>query len=60
MAHVITEDCLGCGVCVDECPVEAISENDTVSIINAELCTDCSSCMDVCPVNAIKAPDSAA
>lgn len=53
MAHEITSECIGCGSCVDECPVEAISEKDDVYTIDPELCTDCGSCQDVCPVDAI-------
>ena len=26
MAYVIGNDCIACGTCIDECPVEAISE----------------------------------
>ena len=26
MAYVINEDCIACGTCIDECPVDAISE----------------------------------
>ncbi|PKN76758.1 MAG: hypothetical protein CVU51_17305 [Deltaproteobacteria bacterium HGW-Deltaproteobacteria-1] len=26
MAYVITDECIACGSCEDECPVEAISE----------------------------------
>ena len=26
MAYVISDDCIACGTCIDECPVEAISE----------------------------------
>ncbi len=26
MAYVISNDCVACGTCIDECPVEAISE----------------------------------
>lgn len=52
MAHVINEDCIACGTCIDECPVEAISEGDIYKI-DADICTDCGTCADVCPVEAI-------
>lgn len=28
MAHVISDECVACGSCADECPVSAISEGD--------------------------------
>ena len=37
MAYVINEDCIACGVCQPECPVEAISEGD-IYVIDPELC----------------------
>lgn len=52
MAYVITDDCTACGTCIDECPVEAISEGD-IYVIDPDICTDCGSCADVCPVEAI-------
>jgi len=52
MAYVISDECTACGVCIDECPEEAISEGD-IFVIDPELCTDCGSCADVCPVEAI-------
>ena len=52
MAYVINDDCTACGTCIDECPVEAISEGDIYKI-DADICTDCGSCADVCPVEAI-------
>ena len=54
MAHVITDDCIACGTCIDECPDNAISEGDIYKI-DPELCTDCGSCVDVCPSEAIVA-----
>ncbi len=53
MAHVITEDCIACGSCIDECPVDAIAEGDPVYIIDADLCTDCAACVEACPTEAI-------
>jgi len=54
MAYKISEDeCTACGICIDECPVEAISEGDDFYTIDPELCTDCGACADACAVDAI-------
>ncbi len=52
MAYVINDDCIACGTCIDECPVDAIAEGEIYKI-DPELCTDCGSCADVCPTEAI-------
>jgi ferredoxin len=52
MAHKISTDCIACGACIGECPVEAISEGE-IYLINAETCTDCGACASVCPTGAI-------
>ena len=52
MAYVITEDCIACGSCIDECPVDAISEGE-IYVIDPEICTDCCTCAEVCPTEAI-------
>lgn len=56
MAHIITDECLGCGTCIDECPTAAITESNDVYSINADLCTDCGTCKDNCPADAIEEP----
>ena len=33
MAYVIGDDCIACGTCQGECPVEAISEGEKYSIL---------------------------
>ena len=50
MAYFINDDCISCGACEGECPVNAISEGDGKYVIDAATCTDCGSCADVCPV----------
>ncbi len=52
VAYVITEECVACGTCAEECPAEAIEEGEPY-VINEEKCTDCGSCSEVCPVEAI-------
>lgn len=54
MAHKISNDCIACGSCAAECPVEAISEG-TPYVVDAEKCTDCCACESACPVGAIAA-----
>jgi len=51
-AKVITQYCVGCGVCIPACPENAISVND-VAKINQDLCTGCGNCVSACPRNAI-------
>lgn len=55
MARVISDDCVSCGTCVGECPVDAISEGDGKYEIDAATCVDCGSCEDACPTGAISA-----
>jgi ferredoxin len=49
MAYRINEECIACGACQPECPVEAISEGD-IFIIDEDKCIDCGACADICPV----------
>lgn len=52
MAFKITDDCIACGACAADCPVEAISEGDGKYEIDADTCIGCGSCADSCPVGA--------
>ncbi len=53
MAYKITDECIQCGICVDECPTEAISEGEEAYVIDKNLCSDCGACADACPSEAI-------
>ncbi len=54
MAYFITDDCVACGACAAECPVEAITAGDAKYIIDAGICIDCGACAAACPTDAIK------
>ena len=54
MAHQINDVCVVCGICIFECPNEAISEGDPIYIIDAAKCNDCGICVSACPAEAIK------
>jgi len=51
---VDNDKCIGCGECVDICPVEVYELQDEKSVpVNAEECVGCESCIEVCEQEAI-------
>ena len=52
MAYKIKDNCISCGACAAQCPVEAISQGDSQYIIDPEICISCGACAGVCPVEA--------
>ena len=52
MAYKITDICVACGTCIDECPVGAISEGDIYKI-DENACVSCGTCAGACPTGAI-------
>ncbi|MBN1389388.1 MAG: 4Fe-4S binding protein [Candidatus Thermoplasmatota archaeon] len=45
--------CIGCGACVETCPVQALSMVDGKADVDPETCVDCGACVGVCPVQAL-------
>jgi uncharacterized Fe-S center protein len=54
MSYTITDECVNCGTCMDDCPSEAISEKGGICWIDTEKCAECGTCVDSCPNEAIK------
>ena len=61
MAVIITDTCISCDACLDECPTESIVDNDEnptgedIYYVNPETCDECTSagqtpaCAEACP-----------
>ncbi len=60
MSLKILDTCINCDVCEPACPNQAISQGETVYVINPALCTECvghfdePQCVVVCPVECIE------
>ncbi len=52
-AFVIADLCDGCGLCVQVCPVNAITMEEKKAKINPFICTGCGACIPACPREAI-------
>jgi len=54
MPWIDKASCMGCGICIDECPVDAISMNDNTAEINMTECIRCGVCHEICPQDSIR------
>ena len=63
MAYKITDECISCGACEPECLNEAISEGETIYVVDPDKCTECvgshesPQCTEICPIDNCCIPD---
>ena len=52
--YFITDDCIGCTKCSQDCPADAIPfAPHEIHVVDTEKCIKCDACRIVCPVNAV-------
>ncbi len=58
--HIEPGQCVGCAVCVDVCPSEALvmERTELLPRLIPERCTACGKCVQQCPTGAIDLPAS--
>jgi len=48
--YILPDKCQGCGICLRECPTEAIAGGKRmVHVIDQDKCIKCGTCLEVCP-----------
>lgn len=45
--------CIGCGICAKNCPMEAVTVDNSLAAIDYEKCSQCETCIEKCPKKAI-------
>ena len=59
-ARVDEKQCVACGVCVKECPMNAVSVwKGCYAVINPDICIGCGKCERSCPAGSITVVDRA-
>jgi ferredoxin len=54
MSYEITEACVCCGECADECRIGAATKGESTYVIDQTLCVECGACSYVCDAGAIQ------
>ncbi len=55
ITYSITDDCIGCTLCAQQCPSDAIEMTPyRKHQIDSEKCTRCDACKAICPENAVR------
>ena len=47
------ERCVGCAICIQFCPLDALESWGPI-VVNGDRCNDCLECIEYCPVDALE------
>lgn len=53
MTYKISDECIACGRCYNNCPIGCVEEGWDHYVINEERCVGCGKCASMCPISAI-------
>lgn len=51
--EISKKKCIGCGLCVQTCPFDALTLENGVAQVDPDKCTNCGACVEVCPTEAL-------
>lgn len=54
LRETIAENCIGCGECLDICPVQALEIQDDIAVVDKQWCIGCGVCVPKCDYDAIR------
>ena len=47
------DECIGCHLCVERCPMKALEENEDKVLLHEERCIGCGLCVSTCPTESL-------
>ena len=47
----IAKRCIGCGICSEQCPQQALTLSPDAILRDKTLCNGCGNCIEVCPAS---------
>lgn len=53
VVEYIPDECIGCNLCVERCPVTAIKESDDLVAVDTQRCIGCGLCASACPTESL-------
>jgi len=53
MTYVISGECIACGRCFNNCPIQCIAPDGDQYQIDQDRCVGCGTCASLCPLSAI-------